>query len=198
VTDVHERVGPTTGRTCRSIVSGVTALAVRHRAVPANPTGSLSGCRRGRRVCLVRCPRRSTLDRFGLWWLIRWQYGRACSTCRRFCWRRVTGSGRRWQLWRDVDLDLGVLRVTSTLIRVGWRKATRRAPALTPARTAPPSPAGTSDTPQKCNDVETPANGVPRHHRELARGLEPLTCCFSLGGVGGLASSGVWPGETSH
>src|SRR5215203_5259342 len=30
----------------------------------------------------------------------------------------------------------------------GWPKATRRAPALTPARTAPPSPAGMSDTPR--------------------------------------------------
>jgi transposase InsO family protein len=30
----------------------------------------------------------------------------------------------------------------------GWPKATRRAPALTPARTAPPSPAGMSDSPR--------------------------------------------------
>jgi hypothetical protein len=41
VTDVHEHVGPATGRTCRSIVSGVMALAVRHGAVPANPTREL-------------------------------------------------------------------------------------------------------------------------------------------------------------
>ena len=32
---------------------------------------------------------------------------------------------------------------------------------------------------RKCNDVpKTPVNGVPRHHSELARGLEPLTCCL--------------------
>jgi hypothetical protein len=53
--------------------------------------------------------------------------------------------------------------------------------------------------PQKCNDVPRHLLTVSRDiTRELARGLEPLTCCFSLGGVGGLASSGVWPGETPH
>jgi hypothetical protein len=36
-------------------------------------------------------------------------------------------------------------------------------------------PAGHSQR-QRC--PETPANGVPRHHMELARGLEPLTCCL--------------------
>jgi hypothetical protein len=32
-------------------------------------------------------------------------------------------------------------------------------------------------------------------------GLEPLTCCFSAGRIrpfDGVASSGVWPGETLH
>ena len=66
MTDAHEHVGPATGRTCRSIVSGVMALAVRHGAVTANPTRELEGCRRGRGECLVRCPRRSALDGFGL------------------------------------------------------------------------------------------------------------------------------------
>ena len=37
---------------------------------------------------------------------------------------------------------------------------------------------------QRC--PRTPANGVPRHHRELARGLEPLTCCFRDGVSGWL------------
>ena len=47
----------------------------------------------------------------------------------------------------------------------GWPQATRRAPALTPARTAPPSPAGMPKQPQKCNDVPRHLlNGVPRHH----------------------------------
>lgn len=40
VNDVHEQVGAT-GRTCRSIVSGVIGLAVRHGAVIANPTREL-------------------------------------------------------------------------------------------------------------------------------------------------------------
>src|SRR5215212_3282499 len=35
----------------------------------------------------------------------------------------------------------------------GWQKATRRAPALTPARTAPPSGPGMPETTTKCNDV---------------------------------------------
>ena len=38
VTDVRGEVGAATGRTCRSIVSGVMGLAVRHGAVLANPT----------------------------------------------------------------------------------------------------------------------------------------------------------------
>jgi transposase InsO family protein len=40
-------------------------------------------------------------------------------------------------------------------VKAGRRppEATRRAPALTPARTAPPSPAGMPKQPQKCNDV---------------------------------------------
>ena len=57
-----------------------------------------------------------------------------------------------------------------------WPKATRRAPALTTARTAPPSPAGMPKQPQKCNDV-------PRHLSTVSRditlahpeGFEPPT-----------------------
>ena len=54
----------------------------------------------------------------------------------------------------------------------GWPQATRRAAALTPARTLPPSPIGDATmtippTPittkmQRC--PKTPVNGVPRHH----------------------------------
>ena len=55
VTDVHEHVGPATGRTCRSIVSGVMALAVRHGAVLANPTRELERLSaRSRGACLER------------------------------------------------------------------------------------------------------------------------------------------------
>ena len=45
-----------------------------------------------------------------------------------------------------------------------WPKATRRAPALTPARTAPPFPAGMPKPPQKCNDV-------PRHLSTVSRDI---------------------------
>ena len=56
VTDVHEHVGPATGRTCRSIVSGVMALAVRHGAVSANPTRELErlSAQPRRASCVVR------------------------------------------------------------------------------------------------------------------------------------------------
>jgi hypothetical protein len=55
VTDVHEHVGPATGRTCRSIV--------RCRRIRR---GSLSGSRCSRAGYLVHCPRRSALDGSGL------------------------------------------------------------------------------------------------------------------------------------
>jgi hypothetical protein len=80
-------------------------------------------------------------------------------------------------------------------------KAGRRppagAPALTPARTAPPSPAGCRTPPEMQRCLKTPANGVPRHHKVEPRGLEPepLACK-----VAEWASSGViraWPAANS-
>ena len=58
----------------------------------------------------------------------------------------------------------------------GWPQATRRAPALTPARTAPPSISRDAETtPQMQRCLKTPVNGVSRHHRVELRGFEPLT-----------------------
>jgi site-specific recombinase XerC len=72
VTDVHEHVGRGTGRTCRSVVLGVMALAVRQGAVSANPTRELERLSsQPRRVPRAFCLRRSALDRSGLCWVIR-------------------------------------------------------------------------------------------------------------------------------
>ena len=57
----------------------------------------------------------------------------------------------------------------------GWPQATRRAPALTPARTAPPSQPGCRTPPEMQRCPETPANGVPRHHIVRREGIEPPT-----------------------
>ena len=64
----------------------------------------------------------------------------------------------------------------------GWPQAIRWATALTPARTLPPQQQPPSrhhqTTPEMQRCPKTPVNGVARYHRELARGLEPLTCCL--------------------
>jgi hypothetical protein len=97
VTDLHEHVGPATGRTCRSIVSGVMALAVRHGAVPANPTRELERLSAQPR----RVPRALSEEERARWFraLVGDQVAlrQDFSICRRFCWRRVCESGRRWQ-----------------------------------------------------------------------------------------------------
>lgn len=127
VTDVHEEVGAATGRTCRSIVSGVMSLAVRHGAVPANPTRELER--------LSGQPKRVP---------------RSLSDAERARWFRalaedevatrqdlfdlsafLLATGLRIGeslavLWREVDLERGELEVTSTLIRVTGRGLIRK------------------------------------------------------------------------
>ena len=54
----------------------------------------------------------------------------------------------------------------------GWPQATRRAPALTPARTAHTIEAGMpKNHPKMQRCPETPANGVPRHHNGAPGGI---------------------------
>jgi integrase len=119
VTDVHEHVGPATGRTCRSIVSGVMALAVRHGAVPANPTRELERLS----VQPRRVPRALSEAERARWFraLMGDQVALRQDLFDLSAFLLATGlriGEALAVLWRDVDLDLGVLRVTSTLIRV--------------------------------------------------------------------------------
>ena len=71
--------------------------AVRHGAVPANPTRELERLSAQPRRVPRALSRRSALDGSGPLRMIRSHCGRTCSICRRFSWRRVCGSGRRWQ-----------------------------------------------------------------------------------------------------
>jgi integrase len=119
VTDVHEHVGPATGRTCRSIVSGVMALAVRHGAVPANPTRELERLS----VQPRRVPRALSEAERARWFraLMGDQVALRQDLFDLSAFLLATGlriGEALAVLWCDVDLDLGVLRVTSTLIRV--------------------------------------------------------------------------------
>jgi site-specific recombinase XerC len=122
VTDVHEQVGPATGRTGRSIVSGVMALAVRHGAVPANPTRELERLsvqpRRLPRALFEAERARWRLAQMGDQVALRQDLFDLSAFLLARGLRIVEALA---VLRRDVDLDLGVLRVTSTLIRVmGW------------------------------------------------------------------------------
>jgi integrase len=119
VTDVHEHVGPATGRTCRSIVSGVMALAVRHGAVPANPTRELERLSAQPR----RVPRALSEEERARWFraLLGDQVALRQDLFDLSAFLLATGlriGEALAVLWRDVDLEMGALRVTSTLIRV--------------------------------------------------------------------------------
>jgi hypothetical protein len=65
-------------------------------------------------------------------------------------------------LWCDVDLDLGVLRVTSTLIRVGRRPP--EGPGLDTGEDGATITSRDVGHPQKCNDV-------PRHLLTVSRDI---------------------------
>jgi integrase len=126
-TDVHEHVGPATGRTCRSIVSGVMARAVRYGAVPANPTRELERLSaRPRRV-----PRALSEEERARWFraLVGDRIARREDLFDLSAFLLATGlriGEALAVLWREVDLDLGVLRVTSPLIRVTGRGLVRK------------------------------------------------------------------------
>jgi integrase len=127
VTDVHEHVGPATGRTCRSIVSGVMGLAVRHGAVPANPTRELERLSAQPR----RVPRALSEEERARWFraLVGDQAALRQDLFDLSAFLLATGlriGEALAVLWRDVDLDLGVLRVTSTLIRVTGQGLVRK------------------------------------------------------------------------
>ena len=127
VTDGHEHVGPATGRTCRSIVSGVMALAVRHGAVPANPTRELERLS----VQPRRVPRALSEAERARWFraLMGDQVALRQDLFDLSAFLLATGlriGEALAVLWRDVDLDLGVLRVTSTLIRVTGQGLVRK------------------------------------------------------------------------
>ena len=127
VTDMHELVGPATGRTCRSIVSGVMGLAVRHGAVIANPTRelerlssqpkrrprSLSDSERARWLAALAADevaiRQDLFDLSAFLLATGLRIGEALAV-----------------VWREVDLESGELVITSTLLRVTGKGLIRK------------------------------------------------------------------------
>lgn len=127
MTDVHELVGPATGRTCRSIVSGVMGLAVRHGAVIANPTRELERLSSQPK----RRPRSLTDSERARWF--------AALAADEIAIRRdlfdlsafLLATGLRIGealavVWREVDLESGELMITSTLLRVTGKGLIRK------------------------------------------------------------------------
>lgn len=119
VTDVHEQVGPATGRTCRSIVSGVMGLAVRSGAVAVNPTRELERLSTQPK----RSPRALSDAERARWFaaLARDEVALRQDLFDLSAFLLATGLriGEALSVvWREVDLDQGELEVTSTLLRV--------------------------------------------------------------------------------
>jgi integrase len=119
VTDIHEQVGPATGRTCRSIVSGVMGLAVRHGAVVANPTRELERLSTQPK----RAPRALTDAERARWFdaLASDEIAVRQELFDLSAFLLATGLRIGEALavvWREVDLGGGYIQVTSTLLRV--------------------------------------------------------------------------------
>jgi integrase len=127
VTDVHELIGPATGRTCRSIVSGVMGLAVRHGAVVANPTRELERLSTQPK----RRPRALTDAERARWFAALAEDEKAMRQDLRDLSAFLLATGLRIGealavVWSEVDLDSGELEVTSTLLRVTGRGLLRK------------------------------------------------------------------------
>jgi integrase len=119
VMDLHQNVGSATARTCRSIISGTLGMAVRQGAIRANPTRELERLEGRRR----KEPRALTSEEQARWFIGLTQDDIAIRQDLVDFSAFLLGTGLRIGealavLWHEVDLDAGVLTVSSTLIRV--------------------------------------------------------------------------------
>lgn len=112
-------VGTATARTCRSIVSGVLGVAVRHGAISANPVREVERIEGGP----AKEPRALTAEERVAWFA----QLEDDEDARRFDLPELTrfllATGARIGealavVWSDVDLDAGSVSITSTIIRV--------------------------------------------------------------------------------
>ena len=119
VGEVRDRVGTATARSCRSIVSGVMGLAVRHGAIASNPTRDIERVE-GRPK---KEPRALTSEERRQWFrslredetAVMWDIPDLSLF--------LMATGLRIGevlavLWSEVDLEEGTVEVTSTLIRI--------------------------------------------------------------------------------
>lgn len=119
--------GAATARTCRAVISGVLGLAVRHGALPANPTreaGRIEGTRR-------RTPRALTPDeRVQLLAQLEADEsaaGKDLPDLVRFMLATGVRIGEALAVcWSDVDLDAATVTVDHTVIRVKGRGLVRK------------------------------------------------------------------------
>ena len=119
VLDLHQDVGAATARTCRSIISGTLSLAVRQGAIQTNPTRELERLESQPR----REPRALTRDEQAQWFTGLTKDDTAVRQDLVDFSAFLLATGLRIGealavLWEEVDLNSGVLTVSSTLIRV--------------------------------------------------------------------------------
>lgn len=127
ILDLHQNVGAATARTCRSIISGIMGLAVRQGAVLANPTREIERLEGQAR----REPRALTAEEQALWFLGLGQDEVAQRQDLVDFSAFLLATGLRIGealavLWEEVDLDAGLLTVSSTLIRVTGKGLLRK------------------------------------------------------------------------
>lgn len=117
--DLHERVGYGTARTARAIISGAMGRAVREGAAPSNPTRDVQRLRSTPK----KPPRALTEEERATWFAALENDPQAIRRDIVDMSAFMLATGLRigetlGLLWSEVDLDRGLIDVTSTIIRV--------------------------------------------------------------------------------
>ncbi len=119
IVDIHTRVGGSTARTCRSIVSGIMGRAVRHGAAPTNPARDVERLRNRPK----RQPRALTVAERTQWFVGVAANEKAMERDLLDLSAFLLATGLRIGealavVWSEVDFDTATVTVSSTLIRV--------------------------------------------------------------------------------
>ncbi|MEO7785230.1 MAG: site-specific integrase [Terracoccus sp.] len=127
IVDIHTRVGPSTARTCRSIVSGIMGRAVRHGAVATNPAREVERLR----VRPQRQPRALTVEERTQWFVGVAGNQKAIERDLLDLSAFLLATGLRIGealavTWSEVDFEAATITVSSTLIRVTGRGLIRK------------------------------------------------------------------------
>jgi integrase len=171
VRSINRKVSPATAKSCRSVVSGVLGLAVRHGALTHNPVREIERIESRPR----RAPRALTAEERVE--LIR-QLQDDVVACRRdlpdlvfFMLATGVRIGEALAvLWCQVDWTAGTVEITSTLVRVRHEGLLRKSTKPGRGAGARPSALGGGDAAAKVHD-RRPAGPaiVPRRTRRVPR-----------------------------